>query len=197
MTSNNFTLAGTPAWQEAQANNPAYRRLHFTERERAFINEALNSEGWKEGFTGTKVELIEPEGSDCHWSQISSDHEEDPEMTDAEDATGADGQPKMTRKGKFKNMAKKLYPRKMVGGAKVMGGAIRHPMVTGRKVNKFVRRKNNTSAQNAGVPRNLHRLSCTTDDLPPLTRSATTSEWDMRPTGQQNSTISVVQLMQR
>lgn len=181
-----YTLAGSQAWQQSQLNHPMNRPYHFTQREQDFINEAFDSEEEDEGFTGTKVELIEPSGPDCHWSQISSDHEEDQdlEMTDAEDIPTPEGQPKTTRKGKFKKIAKKLYPRKMVGGAKVgakvMGGAIRHPMATTRKVNKFVRRKNNNTSNTRGV--GMTQFSNhTVDDLPPLTRSATVSEWDTRP----------------
>jgi hypothetical protein len=185
--SKTYTLAGSAAWQRSQLTNPTYRHMNFTSHERKFITEAFDPEDEEEGFTGTTVEYVEPEGSDCHWSQISSDHEDDPEMTDTEDAVP--GQPKMNRKGKFKKMAQKLYPRKMVGGAKVMGGAIRHPMMTGRKVNNFVRRKNKNSTQNASDLGASDTFHCTTDNLPPLTRSATTSEWDMRPTGEKQGIV--------
>src|ERR1700737_883284 len=135
-TRNNYTLAGSRAWhQHAQSNNPMYRQMHFTSREHDFINQPFDTADEEGGFTGTHVEFIEAEGSICRWSEISSDEEENAEMAAVQGpATQKGEQPKLTRKGKFKKMALKLYPRKMVGGAKVMGGAIRHPMVTGRKV---------------------------------------------------------------
>ena len=108
---------------------------------------------------------MQPEGSDRHSSVISFETQE-------EDISSKD------KKGKFKKMAKKLYPRKAIGGAKVLGGAIRHPMVTTRKVNTFVRRNKNSKLGGGddGMIREESPEWPLTEDLPPLTRSQTVTE---------------------
>lgn len=107
---------------------------------------------------------MQPEGSDRHSSVISLANQEG-------DFSSKD------KKGKFKKMAKKLYPRKAIGGAKVLGGAIRHPMVTTRKVNTFVRKnKNSKLGGDDGMIREESPEWPLTEDLPPLTRSQTVTE---------------------
>jgi hypothetical protein len=162
--SRNYTLAGTPAWKAMQRNKPSYQ---YTRRDRDFIEQSMN-EDWDPNLTGTRVEYIEPEGSEANFSMSSDEHE------DTTTTTAAASAPTLPhvgpKKAKFKKMAKRLYPAKVVGGAKALGGAIRHPMVTGRKVNGFVRRKN--------VPKG-HMVSGWDFPGPPLTRCATVSGREM------------------
>ena len=160
--SNNYTLAGSPVWQELQRSKPI---TQFSLREREFIKDSLTSD-WEQDFTGTRVMYIEPEGSD-HMSMISRDDNDDELHKHQPNAPG---------KGKFKKMAKRLYPAKVVGSAKVIGGAIRHPMVTGRKMNPFVQNATGSS-RNACDHQTMGRsTNAALDNLPPLTRSATMNE---------------------
>jgi hypothetical protein len=167
---NNYTLAGSAEWQK---NHRSKQISQFSLREREFIKDSLSSE-WDENFTGTRVIYIEPEGSD-HMSIISND---DPTETNNSTTANLQNQPYAPGKGKFKKIVKRLYPSKVVGGAKVFGGAIRHPMVTSRKVNHFVRRKKGeSSSRDARGPATAGRSANTTiEDLPPLTRCATMNE---------------------
>ena len=173
--SKTYTLAGSPEWQKTYRCKPI---TEFSHREREFIKESLTSE-WDQDFTGTRVIYIEPEGSES-MSMISRDDE------DEQDNSGLkDGQSNTQGKGRFKKMAKRLYPAKVVGGAKAVGGAFRHPMVTSRKMNRFVRRNNRTtSSRDACRDRTPAGLApVTTYDLPPITRSATMTDlhacaWD-------------------
>ena len=166
----NYTLAGSPEWQKNQRSKPI---TQFSLREREFIKDSLTSE-WDENFTGTRVVYIEPEGSD-HMSMISND---DPTEGDNSTTASLQNQPNAPGKGKFKKIIKRLYPAKVVGGAKVFGGAIRHPMATSRKVNHFVRRKNAAgSSRDAHRPATAGRSSNNPlEELPPLTRCATMNE---------------------
>lgn len=148
----------------------------YSTRERAFITDTLHSAERDQNITGTRVVYVEPEGSDQHLSLISSD-DEDPEFT--ADATNIepetnDGVEHLSqrRPGKFKKAAKKLYPAKVVGGAKAIGGAIRHPMVTTRKVNKFVRRKDNSNSARRNVL-SPERPQSVIETMPSLSRSLT------------------------
>jgi hypothetical protein len=84
------------------------------------------------------------------------------------------------QKGRFKKLAKHFYPAKMVGGARAVGGAIRHPMVATRKVNHFMHKKNpppGSSKTTGGYEEPVKwPLNHTTDDLPGLARSMTINE---------------------
>lgn len=165
-----YTLAGSSDWQKSQRSKQI---TQFSLREREFIKDSLTSE-WDEDFTGTRVIYIEPEGSD-HMSMISND---DPTETNNSTTANLQNQPNAPGKGKFKKIVKRLYPSKVVGGAKVFGGAIRHPMATSRKVNHFVRRKNAaSSSRDTRRPANTGMSENTTnEDLPPLARCATMNE---------------------
>src|SRR5579871_6620644 len=127
---NNYTLAGTPAWQRSQRLKPI---REFSHGEKEFISDSLTSE--TEGtLTGTQFQYIDPQPSDRRLSLTSFDFE-DADSGDGEDNASAheeevDGGAVPRRPGNFKRAAKKLYPAKVVGGAKVLGSAIRHPMVT-------------------------------------------------------------------
>jgi hypothetical protein len=162
-----------------QRNKAGYQ---YTRRDQNFVEEAMN-EGWERNLTGTRVEYIEPEGSEAHLSMLSLDDEPEPEI-DTNDNDNDDtpiNLPIGPKKAKFKKMAKRLYPAKVVGGAKALGGAIRHPMVTGRKVNGFVKRKNGATTATRGevLVEGWDFPETTTDGLPPLTRCATVSEREM------------------
>lgn len=169
-----YTLAGSPEWQKTQRCKPI---KEFSPYEREFIKDALTSE-WDQDFTGTRVIYIEPEGSDV-MSMFSNDDEAERDTNNNSNDALKRHQQNGLRKEKFKKMAKRLYPAKAVGGAKVVGGAFRHPMVTGRKVNQLVRRKVATgSSRDAGRPRTARAAltSASTDNLPPVKRSATMTE---------------------
>lgn len=170
-SSKTYTLAGSRAWQRTHRSKQVSQ---YTRRERNFINDALTSE-WEQNLTGTKVIYVEPEGSD-HLSMISKDAKED--GADVVDKVNQRSLRADARKGRFKMMAKRLYPAKVVGGAKALGGAIRHPMVTSRKMNHLGRRKaTNTTSIKAGQQVDVGGIAETTsDDLPTLTRSATMTE---------------------
>jgi hypothetical protein len=157
-TSNTKTLGEDPfgSWQRIQRSKPVSQ---YSQRERDFIKEALNSE-LDPNLTGTKVTFVKPEGED-DLSMYSKD--DDDEFEGAGTSTETNPQ----RKQRFKKMAKRLYPAKVFGGAKVVGGAFRHPMVTTRKVNRFVRRR---GGRGTGATPSL------ADNLPPLTRSATMND---------------------
>jgi hypothetical protein len=162
--SKTYTLAGSLEWQKTYRCKPI---TEFSLREREFIKESLTSE-WDQDFTGTRVVYIEPEGSDG-MSMISQDDENEQNKNGLKD-----GQSNTQGKGRFKKMAKRLYPAKVVGGAKAVGGAFRHPMVTSRKVNRFVRQNKGTTAsrdETAGGS-----TPVTIYDLPPITRSATMTD---------------------
>ena len=167
---NNYTLAGSPEWQK---NHRSKQIGQFSFREREFIKDSLTSE-WDENFTGTRVIYIEPEGSD-RMSIISND---DPTESNNSTTASLQNQPNAPGKGKFKKIVKRLYPSKVVGGAKAFGGAIRHPMVATRKVNHFVRRKNGeSSSRDACRPATAGRPANTTiEGLLPLTRCATMND---------------------
>src|SRR5271155_1093128 len=156
--SNRNVLGSDPfgSWQRIQRSKPV---AQFTQRERDFINEALNCE-LDPILTGTKVTYIKPEGED-DLSMYSKD--DDDEFEGAGTSTESNPQ----RKQRFKKMAKRLYPARVFGGAKAVGGAFRHPMVATRKVNRFVRRR---GGRGAGATPSL------ADNLPPLTRSATMND---------------------
>ena len=162
-----------------QRNKPGYQ---YTRHDRNFFEESMNEE-WDRNLTGTRVEYVEPEGSEAHLSMLSLDDEPEPETEiDANDDNTSANPHIGPKKAKFKKMAKRLYPAKVVGGAKALGGAIRHPMVTGRKVNGFVRRKNGATTTTRGdvlVDGWDFPETTTTDGLPPLTRCATVSEREM------------------
>src|SRR3984885_10237577 len=156
-TSNTKTLGEDPfgSWQRIQRSKPVSQ---YSQRERDFIKEALNSE-LDPNLTGTKVTFVKPEGED-DLSMYSKD--DDDEFEGAGTSTETNPQ----RKQRFKKMAKRLYPAKVFGGAKVVGGAFRHPMVTTRKVIRFVRRRGRGRGVNPSLA----------DNLPPLTRSATMND---------------------
>jgi hypothetical protein len=180
-----YTLAGSPEWQRTEKCKPISELSH---REREFIKDALTSE-WEPDFTGTRVIYIEPEETDLK-SMFSSNEEGEPERNDAKNSTTGlqSSQPNVSGKGRFKKMAKRLYPAKLIGGAKVAGGAIRHPMVTTRKVNQLVRRKGATESRNMLRGRVAGgTISATTEDLPPITRSATMTGPRKAPDGGSNS----------
>jgi hypothetical protein len=166
--SKTYTLAGSPEWQKTYRCKPI---TEFSLREREFIKDSLTSE-WDQDFTGTRVVYIEPEGSDGV-SMISQDDENEQNKIGL-----TDGQSNTQGKGRFKKIAKRLYPAKVVGGAKAVGGVFRHPMVTSRKVNRFVRRNNGTTASRDASRDGTAGGSTpvTTYDLPPITRSATMTD---------------------
>jgi len=156
--SNKNSLGEDPfeSWQRIQRSKPVSQ---FTSRERDFINESLNSKP-DPNLTGTKVTYVKPEGED-DFSMYSKDDDE--EFEGASTSTETNPQ----RKQRFKKLAKRLYPAKVFGGAKAVGGAFRHPMVTTRKVNRFMRRQGG---------RRVGATSSLADSLPPLTRSATMND---------------------
>ena len=157
-SSNKNTIGEDPfgSWQRIQRSKPISQ---FTSRERNFINESLNSKP-DPNLTGTKVNYLKPEGED-DFSMYSKDDDE--EFEGAGTLTETNPQ----RKQRLKNVVRRLYPAKVFGGAKAVGGVFRHPMVTTRKVNRFVRRQ---GGRRAGA------TSLLADNLPPLTRSATTND---------------------
>ena len=133
---------------------------------------------WEPDFTGTRVIYIEPEETDL-MSMFSNNDEAEPNRSGAKNRNTdlQSSQSIASGNGRFKKMAKRLYPSKIVGGAKVVGGAFRHPMVTGRKVNQLVRRKEGTGSRNTrrdGVAGGT--FSVNTEDLPAIMRSATMTE---------------------
>lgn len=127
----------------------------FSLREREFINEALTAEVDPD-LSGTKVIYVAPE------SDLSS------LMSEDEDDGPTEGP------GRLKKWGKKLYPAKMVAGAKVAGVAIRHPMVTSRKVNVFRGKKNSREAVSARASFSVTDLRA--DAVAGLKRSATVRE---------------------
>jgi hypothetical protein len=157
-TSNTNTLGEDPfgSWQRIQRSKPV---AQYTRRERDFINESLNSKP-DPNLTGTKVTYLEPEGED-NFSMYSKDDDEEFE------GAGTSTETHPQRKQRFKKMAKRLYPAKVFGGAKAVGGAFRHPMATTRKMNQFMRRPRGKRTK---------ATSSLVDDLPPLTRSATMND---------------------
>ena len=172
----NYTLAGTPEWRETQRMKPIHE---FTSGEKAFIKKSLTSKR-EDYVTGTRFQFIEPEPAERRLSMISFDLDDETEQTDHFDVpeTGLQATPR--RPGKFKRVAKKLYPAKVVGGAKAIGGAVRHPMVAGRKVNRFVRRKSNNGQDPSG-PISDRRQSLA-EGLPPMARSMTITIGEQGPT---------------
>lgn len=143
----------------------------YSSRQRNFIQARFSPNELDNLPNGTHIVYIEPEGSDRHLSMISLDN------TDGEDRS--DSASTIAKKGKFKKMAQRLYPRKAIGGVKAVGGAIRHPMVTGRKVNTFVRRKNRSNLGNNGggtIREESPQWPICEDELPQLTRSQTVTE---------------------
>jgi hypothetical protein len=146
-----YTLAGTQDWQSMQKSRPI---TTFSLREREFIKEALTAE-IDPNLSGTKVIYVAP---DSDLSSLMSEDEEGP-------AQGG---------GKFKKWGKKLYPAKMVAGAKVAGVAMRHPMVTSRKVNMFRGKKNAREAVSKRASISVTDLRA--EAVAGLKRSATVGE---------------------
>jgi hypothetical protein len=159
-TSKNKSIGELPSGfgQNLQRSKPV---KEFTQREQNFIKQALSSE-YDPYFTGTKVTLLEREEGD-NLSMYSKDE------NNYLEGAGTSRNTNPQKKQRFKNMAKKLYPAKMVGGARVVGVAFRHPMVATRKMNgfKFMRRQ----SKNQGTP--VEETSPLADWMPPLARSAT------------------------
>ena len=81
-----------------------------------------------------------------------------------------------TKKAKIKLLGQKLFPRKAIGGVKAVGGAIRHPMATTRKVNNLVRKKGKGVEGAREVEEDIREESPDEWPLPLLTRSQTITE---------------------
>lgn len=82
-----------------------------------------------------------------------------------------------TKKAKIKLLGQKLFPRKAIGGVKAVGGAIRHHMVTTRKVNSLVRKKGKgVEGAREEVEEEIREESPDEWPLPLLTRSQTITE---------------------
>ena len=154
---NSNTLGEFPSasWQRIQRSKPV---AEFSRRERDFINESLSIKP-NPNIIGTKLTYVKPEGEDKH-SMYSKDDDDD-------EAPGASIEINPQHKQRFKNIVKRLYPAKVVGGAKAVSGAFRHPMATTRKVNRYMSRP---GRKNAGATRSL------AEELPHLTRRATMTE---------------------
>ena len=73
-------------------------------------------------------------------------------------------------------MGRRVYPAKMVMGAKVIRSAIRHPMVTSRKVQNFVHRKAIIQHTRNEKPCEWAVNQSIDEDLPVLEHSGTTAE---------------------
>jgi hypothetical protein len=151
-----YTLAGTPDWQSMR--NKSKPITTFSLRERDFIKEALTAE-FDPNLTGTKVIYVAPDDGSDHMSLISNDDKEGEAPGGSRAGTGQGG-------GRFKRIAKRFYPAKVVGRAKAVGSAIRHPMVTSRKMNLFQQKKS-ASGQGKGKGLGLvsNRLSASVTDL--------------------------------
>jgi hypothetical protein len=147
-----YTLAGTQDWQSMQKSRPI---TTFSVREREFIKEALTAE-IDPNLSGTKVIYVAPPDSDL--SSLMSDDEDAPTQGP----------------GRFKKWGKKLYPAKMVAGAKVAGGALRHPVATSRRVNMFGGKKNGKEDVSKRASVSVTDLSA--EAVAGLKRSATVGE---------------------
>jgi hypothetical protein len=155
----NWTLAGSPTWVEMQRSKNI---MQYSQHEREFINEALTS-NWSPEIKGTSVHYV-----DDPTLETLSNFSKDQNDSSAGSAHQTGHRKRLMNMG---NLAKRLYPgtivRGTVGGAKALGGAIRHPMITNRKVNEFMKRKH--AEKHA-------RRNGDFDNLPPLKRSATMTD---------------------
>jgi hypothetical protein len=155
----NWTLAGSPSWVEMQRSKNI---LQYSQHEREFMNEALTSNRSPE-IKGTSVRYVDDPALET-LSIFSKDQD---------DSWTGSGLQTRNRKRivNMGNLAKRLYPgtivRGAVGGAKALGGAIRHPMITNRKVNEFRKRKHAEKQA---------RRNGDFDNFPPLKRSATMTD---------------------
>jgi hypothetical protein len=122
--------------------------MAYAPHEREFMGKVAAPDTRHRNF-GNNTNFLRPAGAQRFSSQISLCSEDPYDVSELFDllqdgpvAPVQSGQPR--EKGqRMKNVAKKLYPAKMVGGARVLGSAFRHPMVTTRKMNAFMKRKSN------------------------------------------------------
>jgi hypothetical protein len=158
--------SGQPSEQPQQRIPRSKKTCEYSTRQKDFIQESFNPQELARLPNGTHVVYVAPEGSDRHLSMISLDSSGGPSKGSSS-----------TKKAKIKKLGQKLYPRKAIGGVKAVGGAIRHPMVTTRKVNSLVRKKGK-GVQGALEEEGEDITEESPDEwpLPLLTRSQTITE---------------------
>ena len=169
-SANDDTLIHGTSCQETHRSRPLNK---FTRREKEFITEALTSE-WDRDLRGTRVTYVEPEDADDLTIPQDDEDEDLYGVASSKEVGSQSSTPNGTRKPRINKLAKRLYPAKVIGGARAIGGAIRHPMATTRKVNNFIRRRNGDRSARNG--KNAGLSSIATADLLLLKRSATMAE---------------------
>ena len=162
--------SGQPSEPPKQKNPRSKKTCEYSTRQRDFIQQSFNLRELERLPTGTHVVYIAPEGSDRHLSMLSLDNSAGP-------SNGSSSKSSSTKKAKIKLLGQKLFPRKAIGSVKAVGGAIRHPMVTTRKVNNLVRKKGKgVEGAREEVEDEIRDESPDEWPLPLLTRSQTITE---------------------
>ena len=162
--------SGQPSEQPQQKTQRSKKTCEYSTRQRDFIQQSFNLRELERLPKGTHVVYVAPEGSDRHLSMLSLDNSAGP-------SNGSSSKNPSTKKAKIKLLGQKLFPRKAIGGVKAVGGAIRHPMVTTRKVNSLVRKKGKgVEGAREEVEEEIREESPDEWPLPLLTRSQTITE---------------------